>query len=208
MSGFGDGGLSSTHSSRVTYLRVVGAHGPRAPLRTPGVALVGIGVGIVLHLVIPGLHVEPGRAIPAGTEQLVTFRPPHTQQRRPQPPVTPPPRGRTGGGAPSGTIAPNPAQHLLKMLTTQISQGLPWTSLESSWVLGVSLGWATCHLCAQETFTWAPVVIFMLRILYLFSCTFGKIYAAHEPHISQISLLKTKLDLRHLKSVEKKRSSN
>lgn len=48
------------------YLRVVGAHGPRAPLRAPGVALVGVGVGVILHLVVPRLHVEAGRAVPAG----------------------------------------------------------------------------------------------------------------------------------------------
>lgn len=62
-------------------------------------------------------------------------------------------------------------------------------------VPGVSLGWPTCHLSVQETFTWPPVSHFI--IIYVFSCTFGKIYAVHEPYI----LLKTKLDLRHLKSM-------
>lgn len=72
------------------YLCVVGAHGPRAPLWTPGVALVGVGVGVVLHLVIPGLHVEARRAIPAGADQLVTCQPPSTQRQRPPLAALPP----------------------------------------------------------------------------------------------------------------------
>lgn len=54
----------------------------------------------------------------------------------------------------------------------------------------------TCHLCVQEAFTWLPSEsLFTLTVMYSFSCTFGKIYAAHEPHILQTVLLKTKLDL-------------
>lgn len=56
-------------------------------------------------------------------------------------------------------------------------------------------------VCSGNFYLAPSEPFFMLRILYLFSCTFGKIYAAHEPHISQILLLKTKLDLRHLKSI-------
>lgn len=44
----------------------MGTHGARAAVRAPGIALMRIGVGIVLHLIIPGLHMVGWRAVPTG----------------------------------------------------------------------------------------------------------------------------------------------
>ena len=41
----------------------MGAHGPGAAFWTPGIALVGVGVGVVFYLVVPGLDVEGRRAV-------------------------------------------------------------------------------------------------------------------------------------------------
>lgn len=44
----------------------MGAHGPGAAVWTPGIALVRVGIGVVFHLVVPGLDVEGGRAVSVG----------------------------------------------------------------------------------------------------------------------------------------------
>lgn len=43
----------------------MGANWAGASERAVRVALLGVGEGVVLHLIIPGLHVEGGRPIPA-----------------------------------------------------------------------------------------------------------------------------------------------
>lgn len=47
----------------VSDLGVMGAHGPGAAFWTPGVALAGVGVGVVFDFVIPGLDVVARRAV-------------------------------------------------------------------------------------------------------------------------------------------------
>lgn len=73
---------------------------------------------------------EAGGAIPAGADQLVTSRLPHTQPTETTL-AAPPPPGQAARGAPSGATAPNPNQHLLKVLKAQgIGPELSWASLE------------------------------------------------------------------------------
>lgn len=55
----------------------MGAHGPGAALWTPGVALMGVGIGVVFHLVVPGLNMEGGRTVSAGWTDVQTHT--HTQ---------------------------------------------------------------------------------------------------------------------------------
>lgn len=62
-----------THVNRTAHatrgcpdqLSVVGAHGTRAAIRTPGVALVRVRVSVVFHFIIPGLNMEGRRSISA-----------------------------------------------------------------------------------------------------------------------------------------------
>lgn len=58
----------------VSYLSVMCAHGAGAALWTPGVALVGVGVGVVFHLVVPRLDMEGGRTVSAGRAHTHTDR--------------------------------------------------------------------------------------------------------------------------------------
>lgn len=44
----------------------MGAHGTRAAFWTPGIALMLVGIGVVLRLIIPGLDVKGRRAVPVG----------------------------------------------------------------------------------------------------------------------------------------------
>lgn len=52
----------------LTHLCVVGAHGSRAALRAPRVALMRVRVGVVLHLIVPGLYMVGRRAVPIRKE--------------------------------------------------------------------------------------------------------------------------------------------
>lgn len=52
----------------------MGAHGPGAAFWTPGVTLMGVGIGVVFHLVVPGLDVEGRRTEPAGYKHKQTHR--------------------------------------------------------------------------------------------------------------------------------------
>lgn len=42
----------------LSYLGIVGTHGPRAALRAPRVALIRVRIGVVLDFVVPGLYME------------------------------------------------------------------------------------------------------------------------------------------------------
>lgn len=48
----------------LTHLGVMGAHGSRAALGAPGVALLWVRICVVLHLIIPGLHMVSRWAVP------------------------------------------------------------------------------------------------------------------------------------------------
>lgn len=52
-----------------SHLCVVSAHGSRAAFRAPGVALVWVRVRVILHLIVPGLDVIRGRAVPNGRDR-------------------------------------------------------------------------------------------------------------------------------------------
>lgn len=52
----------------------MGAHGARAAIGAPGVTLVRVGVGVVLHLIVPGLHVVSWGAIPMEADWKKTQR--------------------------------------------------------------------------------------------------------------------------------------
>lgn len=47
------------------YLRVMGAHGSVAPEGAAGVAVAGVGEGVVFDLVVPRLHQLEDGAVPA-----------------------------------------------------------------------------------------------------------------------------------------------
>ena len=47
-----------------SYLSVVSTHGAGASEGAVGVALLRVREGVILHLIVPGLHVEGGGAMP------------------------------------------------------------------------------------------------------------------------------------------------
>lgn len=51
-------------------MSVMGANWSRASERAVRVALLRVREGVVLHLIIPGLHMEGGRPIPEGENHL------------------------------------------------------------------------------------------------------------------------------------------
>lgn len=54
----------STKVLHVLYLGVVCAHGACALLWAPGVALMRVWVGVILHFIVPGLDMKSWRPIP------------------------------------------------------------------------------------------------------------------------------------------------
>lgn len=60
---------SEAAQSGPVYLSVMGANWAGASERAVGVALLRVGEGVVLHLVVPGLHVERGRPIPGDVSE-------------------------------------------------------------------------------------------------------------------------------------------
>lgn len=66
---------SELAQSRPVYLCVVGANWAGASERAVGVALLRVGEGVVLHFIIPGLHVKGGWPIPvdARTSRMTCY---------------------------------------------------------------------------------------------------------------------------------------
>lgn len=60
----------------------MGTHGPGAAFWTPGIALMGVGIGVVFHLVVPGLDMEGRRTVSAG--HTGTHKPAQTDKQRAQ----------------------------------------------------------------------------------------------------------------------------